>query len=54
MPTYEYRCDDCGKSFSVEQAISAHHGRSPACPKCQSRRTAQQLSASYVKTVKKS
>lgn len=54
MPTYEYRCEDCGRTFSRVQAISAHRGRPPACPACGSKRTAQQLSASYVKTVKKS
>ncbi len=54
MPTYEYRCDDCRRTFSVIQPISAHDPRPPACPKCRSRRTARIFSPAYVKTVKKS
>jgi putative FmdB family regulatory protein len=54
MPTYEYRCDKCGKRFTVVHPISAHTGRAPACPSCKSRSTRQLLSAFYAKTVKKS
>ena len=54
MPTYDYRCDKCGKRFTVVQRISEHSGRSPACPKCRSRGTRQLPSAFYAKTVKKS
>jgi len=54
MPTYEYRCEKCGKRFAVVQRISEHGGRGPACPKCRSRSTRQLLSAFYAKTGKKS
>jgi putative FmdB family regulatory protein len=54
MPSYEYRCDKCGKRFEVVQRISAHTARPPACPKCKSRRTHQLLSAFFAKTGKKS
>jgi putative FmdB family regulatory protein len=54
MPTYEYRCEKCGKRFSVVQRISAHTGRAPACPKCKSRSTRQELTAFFAKTGKKS
>lgn len=54
MPTYDYRCDKCGKRFAVVQRISEHGGRAPACPKCKSRSTHQLPSAFYAKTVKKS
>jgi putative FmdB family regulatory protein len=54
MPTYEYRCDKCGKRFSVVQRISEHTSRAPACPKCRSRATRQLPAAFYPKTVKKS
>ena len=54
MPSYEYRCGKCGKRFEVVQRISAHTGRSPACPKCKSRRTRQLLTSFFAKTGKKS
>ena len=54
MPTYDYRCDKCGKRFTVVQRISEHSGRAPACPKCKSRGTRQLPSAFYAKTIKKS
>jgi len=53
MPTYQYRCNDCKHSFKVIEPISAHVKAAP-CPRCRSRKTQQQLSASYVKTTKKS
>ena len=54
MPSYDYQCEKCRKRFAVVQRISEHTGRSPACPKCKSRRTRQLLSPFYAKTVKKS
>ncbi len=54
MPSYDYQCEKCRKRFTVVQRISQHTGRSPACPKCRSRRTRRLLSAFYAKTVKKS
>jgi putative FmdB family regulatory protein len=54
MPTYQYVCEKCGKRFTVVEAMSAHGGRAPACPKCRSRSTRQVLTAFYVKTIKKS
>ena len=54
MPTYDYRCEKCGKRYSIVQRISEHTGRGPACPKCGSRRVRQELGPFYAKTVKKS
>jgi putative FmdB family regulatory protein len=54
MPTYDYKCEKCGKRFTVVQRMSEHSGRSPACPKCKSRSTRQVPSAFYAKTAKKS
>lgn len=54
MPSYEYKCQKCGKRFSVVHRISEHTGRSPACPKCKSRNTQQLMGTFYAKTVKKS
>lgn len=54
MPTYEYECRKCRKRFAIVEPISAHHARTPACPKCKSRSTQQVLSAFFAKTVRKS
>ncbi len=32
MPTYEYKCKECGHSFEVFQSMSAEPVK--ACPKC--------------------
>jgi putative FmdB family regulatory protein len=54
MPTYDYKCEKCGKRFSVVQRISEHTSRAPACPKCKSRSTRQLPSVFYTQTAKKS
>lgn len=54
MPTYEYRCANCGKRFSVVQSISKHGTSRPKCPKCKSAKVSQELSAFFAKTAKKS
>ncbi len=56
MAIYEYRCDDSRKTFTVSQRISEHgtKARTPACPKCGSRKTRQLLSTFFAKTSSKS
>ncbi len=54
MPTYEYRCENCGKRFTVVEPISKHDTSRPKCPKCKSAKVSQELSAFFAKTAKKS
>jgi putative FmdB family regulatory protein len=55
MPTYEYQCKDCKKTFSVHLTISEHeHTPPPACEHCGSRNVEQILSGVTVITSKKS
>lgn len=54
MPSYDYRCERCGKRFVVVQRISEHTGRALACPKCKSRRTIRVLAPFFAKTGRKS
>ncbi|MEK7667787.1 MAG: zinc ribbon domain-containing protein [Gemmatimonadota bacterium] len=54
MPSYDYRCEKCRRRFAVVQRISEHTGRSPACPKCKSRRTLRVLAPFFAKTGRKS
>ena len=32
MPTYDYRCEDCGHEFETLQSITAEHLKT--CPEC--------------------
>jgi putative FmdB family regulatory protein len=34
MPTYVYRCEQCGDTFERVETISEHGAAKPACPKC--------------------
>ena len=54
MPTYEYKCDKCGKRFSLVQSISSHGSKPAVCPKCKSRKVTQLLAPFFAKTAKKS
>ena len=54
MPTYEYRCEKCGKEFSRIESIAAHGHGKVGCPKCKSPNVSQVFTPFYAKTVKKS
>jgi putative FmdB family regulatory protein len=54
MPTYDYRCEKCGKKFSRIEPISQHGRKRPKCPKCSSVKVAQIFSPFFAKTGKKS
>jgi putative FmdB family regulatory protein len=32
MPTYQYRCEKCGKTFERTETISEHEVTKPQCP----------------------
>ncbi|MEQ8674013.1 MAG: zinc ribbon domain-containing protein [Aggregatilineales bacterium] len=37
MPTYDYRCDNCGERFSLfYKTYSAYDNATPICPTCES------------------
>ncbi len=54
MPTYEFRCTKCGKSFSESMSLAEHEKGKFRCPKCKSSRVEQQISAFQTKTSRKS
>jgi putative FmdB family regulatory protein len=55
MPTYEYRCDRCGRGFAKRMTLGQHARRPDArCPKCGSRKVRQMPSSFQVVTSKKS
>lgn len=55
MPVYEYRCEDCDRSFAVTRTISEQERerRAPACPDCQGRDTRRIYSPFFAKTSSK-
>jgi putative FmdB family regulatory protein len=54
MPTYAYRCAQCGATFEEMQALSEHESARPRCPHCGSEKVEARLSMFYAKTSKKS
>jgi putative FmdB family regulatory protein len=54
MPTYQYRCDKCGKKFERSETISEHETSKAKCPKCESKKVSQIPGNVFVVTSKKS
>jgi putative FmdB family regulatory protein len=54
MPTYEFVCEKCKKRFSLILSISEHEKKKYACPKCNSKKVRQQVTAFQTVTSKKS
>jgi putative FmdB family regulatory protein len=54
MPTYQYRCEKCGKKFERTETISAHEAVKLKCPKCGSKMVSFVPKNVYVVTSKKS
>ena len=54
MPTYEYKCLDCGKESELNLSLSDHERGNITCPGCKSTRMAQLISAISAKTSRKS
>ena len=53
MPTYTYRCEDCGRTFHVVERLSEHGKEKPSCPKCRGRDVVQVPGRFYAITGKK-
>ena len=54
MPTYQYRCRECGKSFERTETISEHGNAKVRCPKYNTKKVTQVPGRVYVVTTKKS
>lgn len=51
MPTYEYKCSDCGKRFELTVTLAAYtKGVKPACPRCGAARAVRTFTSVNVKT----
>lgn len=54
MPTYEYECRDCGKTFSLIMSMADHDKAKVTCPKCKGKKVRQVVSTFITKTSRKS
>ena len=54
MPSYEFRCSECRKTFTVIETIQEHRRHDEKCPKCKSNKVEQLFTAVNVKTSRKS
>jgi putative FmdB family regulatory protein len=54
MPSYEYACKACKKTFTLTLTIREHDKKRVACPKCKSRKVEQQFGSFFAVTSKKS
>ncbi len=54
MPTYDFRCADCRKKFSLTMSITDRDRKRIKCPKCGSRRVEPVFSSFFAKTSRKS
>lgn len=54
MPSYEYKCMDCGKESVLNLTLSEHDLGKITCPGCKSTRMEQLISAISTKTSRKS
>jgi len=41
VPTYQYRCRGCGKSFERTETITEHETGKVRCPKCNRKKVTQ-------------
>jgi len=54
MPTYEFRCKECGTVFELREHIAEHETSHPPCPNCKSEEVEHVLTDFYAMTPKKS
>jgi putative FmdB family regulatory protein len=54
MPTYEFLCEKCQKTFTVIISISEYEKKDYQCPQCKNKDVKQQISSFQAVTSKKS
>jgi len=54
MPTYEFVCDKCKKSFSLILKLADYEKKKFNCPKCKSKKVKQIITGFQTITSKKS
>lgn len=54
MPTYEFFCEKCNKSFSLVLSLFDYDRKKYRCPKCKTKKLKQRISSFQTITPKKS
>jgi putative FmdB family regulatory protein len=54
MPSYEYRCAECGHRFTEFLSMSEYGSFRARCPECKSEKVERVHSSLFVKTSRKS
>ena len=54
MPRYEFVCENCQKSFTLDIKMAEYEKKKFRCPKCNSMKTRQQITSFQTITSKKS
>ena len=54
MPTYEFICEECKKTFSLNLKLAEYEKKKYACPKCGGKNLRQRISGFQTITSKKS
>lgn len=54
MPSYEFVCKECKKTFTLTLSLEAYERARKTCPKCKSRKVEQKPAAFYAVSAKKS
>jgi putative FmdB family regulatory protein len=54
MPTYEYVCKECKKTFSRTMTLAEYQKGGVACPSCKSKKVEQKPATFFAVSAKKS
>ena len=54
MPTYEFICEKCSKTFTLTLKVSEYEKKKFRCPKCKGRKVRQVVTSFETITSKKS
>jgi len=53
MPTYEFFCQECNKSFTLALPVKEYEKKEFQCPECKSTKVKQQITSTQTKTSRK-
>ena len=54
MPTYEFVCTECNKTFTSVMSVAEMEKGNAVCPHCKSKKTEQKPAAFFAMSAKKS
>ncbi|MBW1697313.1 MAG: zinc ribbon domain-containing protein [Deltaproteobacteria bacterium] len=54
MPVYDFVCEKCKKTFTLNLKVSEYEKKAYRCPKCNSKKVTQQITSFQTITSKKS